>query len=106
MTIVPWLGGRYPVTIRIVVVFPAPFGPRKPSTSPAATSNERSETGTGEPKRSKPELRRGEADSPAARVWLESAERSLGNPVAVRLPENRRVVVTEDDPEGAAVILA
>jgi hypothetical protein len=33
----PAVGGRKPVIIRIVVVFPAPFGPRKPRISPSAT---------------------------------------------------------------------
>ena len=31
---VPEVAGRKPVMIRIVVVLPAPFGPRKPSISP------------------------------------------------------------------------
>ena len=30
----PAVGGKKPATIRIVVVLPAPFGPRNPSTSP------------------------------------------------------------------------
>ena len=33
----PSVGGMKPVTIRMVVVFPAPFGPRKPTISPAST---------------------------------------------------------------------
>jgi hypothetical protein len=36
---VPSVAGMKQVKIRIVVVFPAPFGPRKASTSPFATEN-------------------------------------------------------------------
>src|SRR6266850_353137 len=35
----PEVGGRTPVMIRMVVVFPAPFGPRKPRISPLSTLN-------------------------------------------------------------------
>ena len=34
------VGGMKPVIMRIVVDLPAPFGPRKPSTSPRSTVNE------------------------------------------------------------------
>src|SRR4051794_31985411 len=37
MTAVPAVGARKPVIIFIVVDFPAPFGPRKPRTSPFPT---------------------------------------------------------------------
>ena len=37
--------------MRIVVVLPAPLGPRKPSSSPGRTSNERSRTTSVLPKR-------------------------------------------------------
>src|SRR6266436_9400481 len=37
---VPEVGGMNPVIIRIEVDFPAPFGPRKPSTSPRSTEND------------------------------------------------------------------
>src|SRR6202035_3619234 len=37
---VPSLGGRKQVRLRMVVVFPAPLGPRKPTICPFATSNE------------------------------------------------------------------
>jgi len=37
--------------MRIVVVFPAPFGPRKPKTSPAVSSKETSETTSRRPNR-------------------------------------------------------
>ena len=40
MTAVPEVGGRNPVIIRIVVDFPAPFGPRNPRTSPSLTEKE------------------------------------------------------------------
>ena len=40
MTAVPDVGGRKPVIIRMVVDFPAPFGPRKPSTSPSLTEKD------------------------------------------------------------------
>ena len=36
----PSVAPRLPVMIRIVVVLPAPFGPRNPTTCPAATSKE------------------------------------------------------------------
>jgi len=38
-----------PTTALIVVVLPAPFGPRKPKNSPLSTSNERSSTARVEP---------------------------------------------------------
>ena len=41
----PESGRINPVSIRIVVVLPAPFGPRNPKTSPARTSKDTSETG-------------------------------------------------------------
>jgi hypothetical protein len=40
----PELGRMRPTSMRIVVVFPAPFGPRKPKTSPGSISNETPET--------------------------------------------------------------
>src|SRR5215218_2406298 len=40
MLTVPAVGRIRPTSMRIVVVLPAPFGPRKPNTSPACTSNE------------------------------------------------------------------
>ena len=42
----PAVGGRNPVRIRIVVVLPAPLGPRKPTIWPFSTSNEMSLTAT------------------------------------------------------------
>src|SRR5215470_10304645 len=36
----PEVGGRKHVSMRIVVVLPAPFGPRKPTIWPFSTSNE------------------------------------------------------------------
>src|ERR1051325_660095 len=36
----PSVGGMNPVIMRIVVDLPAPFGPRKPRTSPRSTENE------------------------------------------------------------------
>src|SRR3979411_2153996 len=36
----PEVAGMKPVIMRMVVDLPAPFGPRKPSTSPRATLNE------------------------------------------------------------------
>src|ERR1700737_2701648 len=41
---VPEVGGRKQVRIRMVVVLPAPFGPRKPTIWPFWTSNEMSST--------------------------------------------------------------
>src|SRR5690554_4577521 len=41
---VPEVGARNPVIIFMVVDLPAPFGPRKPSTSPGATVRDRSST--------------------------------------------------------------
>ena len=44
--------GRLSVhSMLIVVLFPAPLGPRKPKTSPAATSNETPRTASNAPKR-------------------------------------------------------
>src|SRR5258708_618665 len=40
-----------PTIIRMVVVLPAPFGPRKPKTRPALTSKLRSSTAVKSPKR-------------------------------------------------------
>ena len=37
---VPLVAGRKPVMMRIVVVFPAPLGPRKPTISPFCAVNE------------------------------------------------------------------
>src|SRR3954463_15274421 len=42
----PSLGGMKPVIIRMVVLLPAPFGPRKPSTSPFSTVKETPLTAT------------------------------------------------------------
>src|SRR4051794_7087686 len=42
----PAEGGRKQVSTRIVVVFPAPFGPRKPTIWPFSTSKEMSSTAT------------------------------------------------------------
>src|SRR5437763_6858983 len=47
----PDVGARRPVRIRIAVVLPAPFAPRKPDTSPAATSKEMPSTAVKVPKR-------------------------------------------------------
>ena len=46
----PSVGGMKPVIMRMVVVLPAPFGPRKPSTSPFSTVNETPFTATFGPK--------------------------------------------------------
>src|SRR5262249_33032180 len=40
----PDVGGRKHVRMRMVVVFPAPFGPRKPTICPFCTSKETSST--------------------------------------------------------------
>src|SRR5450759_3755963 len=48
---VPAEGLRRPQSIRIVVDFPAPFGPRKPKISPRATSRLMPSTATKSPKR-------------------------------------------------------
>ena len=47
---VPLSGGKKQLSIFIVVDLPAPFGPRKPSTSPLATANETPSTATIGPK--------------------------------------------------------
>src|SRR6266852_4789228 len=47
---VPAVGARKPVIIFIVVDLPAPFGPRKPSTSPRGTVKEMSSTALSAPK--------------------------------------------------------
>ena len=43
MTTRPRVGLTRPTSIRIVVVFPAPFGPRKPNTSPRWSANDASD---------------------------------------------------------------
>ena len=43
---VPAVGGVSPQIIRMVVDLPAPFGPRKPVTTPGWTTKERSSTAT------------------------------------------------------------
>ena len=48
-TALPEVGGRKPAIMRIVVVFPAPLGPRKPSTVPLPASKEMSSTATRAP---------------------------------------------------------
>ncbi len=48
---VPEVGGKKQVNIRMVVVLPAPLGPRKPSISPAGISKERESTASLSPKR-------------------------------------------------------
>src|ERR1700733_10249845 len=47
----PEVGAISVPSVRTVVVFPAPFGPRKPRTSPWPISNERSANATRSPKR-------------------------------------------------------
>ena len=42
----PPVGRDSPSSIRMVVVFPEPFGPRKPCTPPAGTARSRSRTAT------------------------------------------------------------
>ena len=54
----PEVGRRRPVAIRIVVVFPAPFGPRNPWTSPRRTSRSRRSRTSRRPKRRETERRR------------------------------------------------
>ena len=44
MLAVPLVGVMKPASMRMVVVLPAPFGPRKPSTSPGWTSKLTSST--------------------------------------------------------------
>src|SRR3954469_4730240 len=46
----PAVGGMKPVIMRIVVLLPAPFGPRKPRTSPFSTVKETPLTATFGPK--------------------------------------------------------
>ena len=43
-------GASRPMRMRIAVVFPAPFAPRKPNTSPRATENEMRSTAVKSPK--------------------------------------------------------
>src|SRR5262249_56270842 len=49
MRISPDVGGKMRARMRIVVVFPAPFGPRKPTISPRATRKEMPRTASTEP---------------------------------------------------------
>src|SRR3989475_9054585 len=46
----PLGGGKMPARMRMVVVLPAPFGPRKPTISPASTRNEMPRTASTAPK--------------------------------------------------------
>src|SRR5208283_1194575 len=46
----PSVGARKPVIIRMLVDLPAPFGPRKPRTSPFSTENDRLSTASFGPK--------------------------------------------------------
>src|SRR3954465_9477741 len=46
----PSVGGMKPVIMRMVVLLPAPFGPRKPNTSPFSTVKETPLTATFGPK--------------------------------------------------------
>src|SRR5437867_1901402 len=46
----PLLGGKMPARMRMVVVLPAPFGPRKPTISPTSTRNEMPRTASTAPK--------------------------------------------------------
>src|SRR6185369_3151761 len=48
---VPSVAGRKPVMTRMVVVFPAPFGPRKPRIWPGTAENDTSSTAARSPKR-------------------------------------------------------
>src|SRR6185503_21058981 len=50
-SIVPPLGWIRPSAIRIVVVLPAPFGPRKPNSSPRSTVRSRPSTAASSPYR-------------------------------------------------------
>src|SRR5262245_6634351 len=51
MVTLPVVGGISPPIIRSVVVLPAPLGPRRPKTSPPATSKLTSSTATRSPNR-------------------------------------------------------
>src|SRR5262245_32607960 len=51
ISIVPAVGCRIPAIILIVVVFPAPLGPRTPKSSPRDTSSVTSSTAVNEPER-------------------------------------------------------
>ena len=51
MRAVPAVGVMKPASMRMVVDLPAPFGPRKPSTSPRATLNDTLSTAVKPPKR-------------------------------------------------------
>ena len=44
MTASPEVGRRRPVSMRMVVLFPAPFGPRNPKKRPRATRKRRPST--------------------------------------------------------------
>ena len=51
------------------------------------------------------ELRLGAVSSTESRAWLESAERSVSNPVPVRPPQQRRIVVAGAAPEASAFVV-
>ena len=49
MRTVPAVGRRIPAIMRSVVVLPAPFGPRKPNSSPLGTSRSSASTAVNDP---------------------------------------------------------
>src|SRR5919109_3843224 len=64
----PLVGYSKPESILSVVVLPAPLGPRKPTISPGATSNEMPSTAWTSRERRRTRLR-SEASTPASRSW-------------------------------------
>src|SRR5262245_18949000 len=61
----PWSGGRNPVTMRIVVVLPAPLAPSRPTTCPRPTSKLTPRTALTRPN-----------DLETARTWIMDAHSS------------------------------
>ena len=94
---VPAVTGEMQPIMRIVLVLPAPLGPRKPKASPGATSKSMASTAVKSPKR---------LVSP--RAWMSAVGESVDTPAMVpRMPRPpARAVRPEALPEGPALPLA
>ena len=92
MSTLPVLGAKFPVSMRMVVDLPAPFGPSKPSTSPAKSRSGTSNSGRATSTRSC-----GTGDAPGSKVkndcpgsaksfaQLSAALGGVGSPVEKRV---------------------
>ena len=97
------VGMSRPSSIRIVVVLPEPFGPRKPNTDPVGTCNERSST-TATPLKRFTRRSVSMANAMASRAGI-AASRAAGvtAPMAMR-PSSRKATLHEcrrEQPRGS-----